>query len=167
MQIRGRAWIFGDNINTDLIVPGQYLELPVEDAAKHAFEANDPSFAKDVKHGDIIVAGRNFGCGSSRESAPQVIKYLGISCILAESFARIFFRNSIAIGLPVLMMKNHEGKIKQLNEISIYLDTGEAVHNPSGEKFQTSKLHKNMWDIIESGGIDGLLKKLAMNREKA
>jgi len=162
MSIQGRAWIFGDNIDTDLIVPGQYLASTVEEAAAHAFEAIEPTFAGKVKSGDIIVAGKNFGCGSSREIAPQVIKHLGISCVLAEDFARIFFRNAIAIGLPALALKGHGGKIKNLDELSISLDSGEVVHAASGEKFMATPLPEKMREIIDAGGIDGILKNLAM-----
>lgn len=162
MSIQGRAWIFGDNIDTDLIVPGQYLASTVEEAAAHAFEAIEPTFAGKVKSGDIIVAGKNFGCGSSREIAPQVIKHLGISCVLAEDFARIFFRNAIAIGLPALALKGHGGKIKNLDELSISLDSGEVVHAASGKKLMAAPLPKKMREIIDAGGIDGILKNLAL-----
>ena len=161
MRIQGRAWIFGDNIDTDLIVPGQYLASPLEESARHAFEAIEPHFAEQVKPGDIIVAGSNFGCGSSRENAPQIIKQLGIGCILAESFARIFFRNAIAIGLPTLTIKLISGKIKQHDIIDISLEDGEVVLLARGEKFRANPLPQKMCEIIDAGGIDGLLKTIA------
>jgi len=161
MHVHGRAWIFGDNIDTDLIVPGQYLASPLEETVKHAFEAIDPDFAKEVKPGDVIVAGSNFGCGSSRENAPQVIKHLGVGCILAESFARIFFRNAIAIGLPTLTINSISGKIKRLDMIDISLENGEVYLAASGEKFMADPLPQKMYEIIEAGGIDGLLKNIA------
>ena len=140
MQIRGNAWVFGDNMDTDLIVSGQYLEAPVEEAAKHAFEAIAPSFAKEVKPGDIIV---------------------GISCILADSFARIFFRNAIAIGLPVLVVKDLVKIINPMEVISISLDSSEVTVESSGKKFLANPLPGKMKEIINAGGIDGLLKNLA------
>jgi len=161
MHVQGRAWIFGDNIDTDLIVPGQYLASPLEETVKHAFEAIDPDFAKEVKPGDVIVAGSNFGCGSSRENAPQVIKHLGVGCILAESFARIFFRNAIAIGLPTLTINSISGKIKRLDMIDISLENGEVYLAARGEKFMADPLPQKMYEIIEAGGIDGLLKNIA------
>jgi len=161
MHVQGRAWIFGNNIDTDLIVPGQYLASPLEETVKHAFEAIDPDFAKEVKPGDVIVAGSNFGCGSSRENAPQVIKHLGIGCILAESFARIFFRNAIAIGLPTLTINSISGKVKRHDMIDISLENGEVYLADSGEKFLADPLPQKMYEIIEAGGIDGLLKNIA------
>ena len=99
--IIGRVWKFGDDIDTDVIIPGKYLRTKnMEVFAAHAMEGIDPEFAKRVEHGDIIVAGRNFGCGSSREQAPLALKYAGVACVIAKSFARIFFRNAINVGLP-------------------------------------------------------------------
>jgi 3-isopropylmalate/(R)-2-methylmalate dehydratase small subunit len=132
----------------------------LEETVKHAFEAIDPDFAIEVKPGDVIVAGSNFGCGSSRENAPQVIKHLGVGCILAESFARIFFRNAIAIGLPTLTINSISGKIKRLDMIDISLENGEVYLAASGEKFMADPLPKKMYEIIEAGGIDGLLKNI-------
>ena len=96
--IKGKVWKFGDNIDTDVISPSKYMEAPMDEQVKHVMEAINPKFSQEVKPGDIIVAGRNFGCGSSRETAPDLIKRLGIAAVVAESFARIFFRNSVAIG---------------------------------------------------------------------
>jgi 3-isopropylmalate dehydratase small subunit len=100
--IRGRVWKVGDQVNTDLITPGQYLTAPLEEVKKHVLEAINPRFAQEARGGDILVAGKNFGCGSSRESAPSALKAQGISAVVAESFARIFFRNAVAIGLAVV-----------------------------------------------------------------
>ncbi|MGD0822634.1 MAG: 3-isopropylmalate dehydratase [Desulfomonilia bacterium] len=160
MLIQGRAWVFGDNIDTDLIVPGQYLMASIEEQAKHVFEAIEPSFINDVKPGDIIVGGKNFGCGSSREMAPQVLKHLGVGCILAEDFARIFFRNAIAIGLPTMAVKGIAGKIERFEELSISLDSGHIHVKKSGLQFQATPLPEKMREIIDAGGIDGILKKI-------
>jgi 3-isopropylmalate/(R)-2-methylmalate dehydratase small subunit len=160
MIIQGRAWVFGDNIDTDIINPGTYLLSPLEEASTHAFEAIEPEFSKNVRSGDVIVAGRNFGCGSSRETAPQVIKHLGISCVIAESFARIFFRNAIAVGLPVLVVKDMSDKISPLDEIQISLDDGEVLLKRTGQTLKAIPLHPRMRAFIDAGGIDGILKTL-------
>lgn len=160
MFIRGRAWVFGDNIDTDIITPGRYLLSPVEEAAQHAFECIEPEFSKQVRPGDIIVAGRNFGCGSARETAPQALKYLGIACILAEDFSRIFFRNAIAIGLPAIAVKGISGKIAPTDEITVSLDSGEVRIEKTGEIIRASPLHPRIKNIIEAGGVEGILKRL-------
>ncbi len=159
MIMEGRAWVFGHNIDTDVITPGQYMASPVPEAAQHAFEAIAPDFSKSVKPGDIIVAGRNFGCGSSREIAPQVIKHLGIGCILAESYARIFFRNAIAIGLPAMEVEG-VSSLKTGDRISVDSDTGRIRGGAEAADLQAVPLHPKMREIIEAGGIDGMLKKL-------
>lgn len=169
MLIRGRAWVFGDNVDTDLIVPGQYLMAPIEEQARHVFEAIEPSFIHEVKSGDIIVGGKNFGCGSSREMAPQVLKHLGVGCILAEDFARIFFRNAIAIGLPTMSAKGISGKIERFEDLSISLDTGHIHVMQSGLQFQATPLPEKMREIIDAGGIDVMLKnigKMVMERNQ-
>lgn len=160
MVIQGRAWVFGDNVDTDQIITGRYLYTPIEEAAPHAFEAIDPEFSKKVRSGDIIVAGRNFGCGSSREGAPQVLKYLGVAGVLAENFARIFFRNAIAIGLPALAVKGISGKILTLDEVRISFDLGEVFVKRTGEILRATPLHPRMQAFIDAGGIDGVLRNL-------
>jgi 3-isopropylmalate/(R)-2-methylmalate dehydratase small subunit len=161
MIIQGRAWVLGDNIDTDLIVPGQYLMASLEEQAKHVFEAIDPTFVNEARRGDIIVAGKNFGCGSSREMAPQVLKHLGIGCILAEDFARIFFRNAIAVGLPALTVKNISGKVENMDEIGVSLDSGRVIIKSKALEFFAAPLPEKMREIIDAGGIDGILKNLA------
>jgi 3-isopropylmalate dehydratase small subunit len=160
MLIDGRVWVFGDHINTDLINPGRFMLSLIEEAAQHTFEAIVPDFAKLVRKGDVIVAGKNFGCGSSREMAPQVLKYLGIACILAEDFARIFFRNSIAIGLPAVSVKDISKKVSNMDEVSISLDSGEVILKKTGEVLKTFPLHPKMRDFINKGGIEGILRTL-------
>lgn len=160
MSIQGKVWVFGDNIDTDIINPGRYLFSPLEEAAEHAFEALDPEFAKKVGPGDIIVAGKNFGCGSSRETAPQIIRHLGVACVLAENFARIFFRNSIAIGLPVLPVEGISKGLLPGDEVVVSLDSGEVSVKRTGAIFKARPLHKTMQAVIQAGGIDELLKEL-------
>ena len=161
MIIQGRAWVLGDNVDTDVIVPGQFLASPVEEAAPHALEAVLPDFAGNVKPGDVIVAGRNFGCGSSREIAPQALKHLGVGCILARDFARIFFRNAIAIGLPALALREDPDAVKQLDELIVDTETGVVRPASGGGEISAFPLPARMWEIIEAGGIDGMLKKIA------
>jgi 3-isopropylmalate dehydratase small subunit len=161
MEIAGKAWVFGDDIDTDLIVPGKYLSSFVEEAANHAFEAIRPGFADQITSGDIIVGGRNFGCGSSREIAPQVLKHLGIGCVLAKDFARLFFRNAIAVGLPALTLQSAEDGIEHLEDLIVDVDRGTVVQALTGRNFAVSPLPEKMREIIESGGIDGILKKIA------
>lgn len=105
MEINGKTWVFGDNIDTDQIIGTQYLILQIDDMKKHTLEIVSEDFAKTASQGDIIVGGKNFGCGSSREQAPQVLKELGLKCVIAEGFARIFYRNCINIGLPVIQIE--------------------------------------------------------------
>ena len=163
MILRGRAHKFGDNINTDYIISGKYKfkTLDMNELAKHVMEDVDPHFYEKIKPGDFIVAGRNFGCGSSREQAPRALWAAGIRGILAQSFARIFFRNAIAIGLPTLTINSISGKIKRLDMIDISLENGEVYLAASGEKFLADPLPQKMYEIIEAGGIDGLLKNIA------
>ncbi len=161
-EIKGKVWKLGNNIDTDLIAPGQYLDAPMDEVAKHVFESIRPEFAKEVHKGDILIAGRNFGCGSSRENAPEALKKLGIGCIVAESFARIFFRNSIAIGLPVVICHNissvfNEGEIASIDFRQACIQNiskGVEIH---GETFSDEIL-----SIVESGGI---LEKIKQNRK--
>lgn len=160
MRIQGRAWVFRDDISTDLINPGPYLLSPVEEAAMHTFEAVDPGYWKKVKPGDVIVAGRNFGCGSSRETAVLVLKHLGIECVVAESFARIFFRNAIALGLSAMVCKDVSRKVSPLDEVEISTDSGEVVVKRTGEVLHGVPLDEKMRALIEAGGVDGLLRKL-------
>jgi len=159
MPICGRAWVFGDDISTDLINPGPYLVSPVEEAAMHTFEAIDPGYSEKVKPGDVIVAGKNFGCGSSRETAVLVLKHLGIACVVAESFARIFFRNAIALGLSAMVCKDVSRKVLPLDEVEILTDSGEVVVKRTGEVLHGVPLDEKMRTLIEAGGVDGLLRK--------
>jgi len=170
MTIIGKTWMFLDDINTDIIISGRYLSLPVEEAAQHVFEAVDPAFINKIKPGDIIVAGKNFGCGSSREIASQVLKHIGISCILAKSFARIFYRNTIAIGLPALIVKNlptYKSTPKNkstIGKISVCLDSGKISCLKTKKTFEATPLHPKIWELINKGGVDGVLKDLIKNR---
>lgn len=147
-----RIFKFNDDIDTDQIIASQYLLLPdIEEMKPHAFESLRAGFAADVKEGDIIVAGSNFGCGSSREQAPSVLKALGIRAVLAESFARIFYRNSINIGLPVLVCKDIHDNVREGDEAQLNLADGTV--NAAGRIFKCTRLPEYMQNILNAGGL--------------
>ncbi len=153
--IKGRVWKFGDNINTDFIIPGRYKfkAYSLEEMLPHVFEDIRPEFARNVRKGDIIVAGRNFGCGSSREHAPRLLKLIGISAIIAKSFARIFFRNAINIGLPVIEHRELPDIVNEGNEVIVDLANG-ILKCPSRNYTSTFKPYpKFIMEILLSGGI--------------
>ena len=157
-QIEGKVHKFGDNINTDIISPPQYMELDVTQAAKYAMQAVDPQFAERISKGDILVAGKNFGSGSSRETSPLTLKHLGVGAIVAEFFARIFYRNAINVGIPVVECE-HAGKISADDNIRIDLEAGIIYNLSKGEEYPCSKIPPHILEIIASGGLKGLLKK--------
>ncbi|MFQ6089782.1 MAG: 3-isopropylmalate dehydratase small subunit [Candidatus Methanofastidiosia archaeon] len=159
MMIKGRVWKFGNNIDTDLIAPGKYLDLEFDEFLSHILEPINPKFANNVKEGDLIVAGENFGLGSSREQAPRGLKGLGISCIVAESFARIFYRNCISIGLPALTSKNVSKEFRDGDEGEVDVKSGRIKNLTTGKVLQANPLPKSMLEILEAGGILELLKK--------
>jgi len=166
MIVSGKAILFGDNINTDVIIPSKYLTLlDPNELAKHAMESIDPYFPNKAKEGVIIVAGRNFGCGSSREQAPLALKYAGTRCIIAESFARIFFRNAINIGLPILEAPGISGEIDEGDMLKIILEEGKIIDETKGRVFSASRLPGFILEIIKDGGlIEHLIKVLRGDR---
>jgi 3-isopropylmalate/(R)-2-methylmalate dehydratase small subunit len=151
--IKGRVHKYSDNVNTDEIIPARYLNTadPAE-LARHCMEDIDKDFAKRVAQGDIIVAGRNFGCGSSREHAPISIKAAGVSCVIAESFARIFFRNAINIGLPIVEIKD-TSKIKNGDVLEIVLAHGKIKDVTNGQSYSSAPFPDFLLKIINSGGL--------------
>ena len=157
--IRGRAFKFGDNISTDLIIPGRYAQLrsDLPELAKHAMEDADPDFTAKVRQGDFIVAGNNFGLGSSREHAPLVIKMCGVSAILAKSVARIFFRNAINQGLPVLICDTDN--INDGNEIEVNLTSGIITDLTSSLNLTFNKMPQVMLNILDEGGLIPYINK--------
>ncbi|MHC1636554.1 MAG: homoaconitase small subunit [Candidatus Nezhaarchaeales archaeon] len=159
--IKGRVWKFGDNIDTDVIIPFKYKArtLDPKELAQHVMEGIDPDFAKKVKPGDIIVAGKNFGCGSSREQAPLAIKAAGIAAIVAESFARIFFRNAINIGLPVLEVKGISEKTDEGDLLEIDLLQGTVKNLTKNAVFKAAPLPDMIMEILKEGGLVNYLKK--------
>ncbi len=159
MIIRGKVWKFKDDISTDHIAPGRYFHLRsnLKELAKHVLEDADTDFASKVKEGDIIVAGRNFGLGSSREHAPRIIKITGVSCIIAKSFARIFYRNSFNIGLPLLTTDTD--KIEEGDELEIDLERGEIKDVTRDFTLTSQPISAFMMRLIHDGGIEEHIKK--------
>ena len=154
MAICGKAVKFGDNVDTDVILPGKYLVLtdPTE-LAKHAMEGLDPAFTKKIQGGAIIVAGKNFGCGSSREQAPLALKHAGVKCVLAESFARIFYRNAITIGLPVLECPEVSSRVEEGDELVVELRAGEVKNKSNNLTLQATQLPEFIMEILDDGGL--------------
>lgn len=153
-EARGNVFTFGDDINTDVILPGKYLNVtdPAE-LASHCMESEDPEFIQKMKPGDIMVAKKNFGCGSSREHAPLSIKYAGVSCVIATTFARIFFRNAINIGLPILECGEAAEDIKAGDEVSVNFDTGIITNITTGKIYQAAPFPPFMQNLIACGGL--------------
>jgi 3-isopropylmalate/(R)-2-methylmalate dehydratase small subunit len=159
--LKGRVWRFDHDISTDVLSPGQYAVDPVEIRMLHVLESVNPSFASQVAQGDIVVAGRNFGCGSSRETAPENLKALGVACVVAESFSRIFMRNSVALGLPVVVCPGVHDAFADGDAIQIDLEHGAIVNTDSGEALQGDSLPVEMRDILSAGGILAVLESQA------
>lgn len=156
----GKAWKFGDDIDTDVIIQGKYLVIndPVE-LAKHVFENLRPEFAKDVKEGDFVVAGENFGCGSSREHAPLALKATGIEAVIAKSYARIFFRNAVNIGLRVIECKDAD-RIEDGDELEIDYERNKIINRTKKEEYDFNPLPEFLKNILDSGGLVNFAKKL-------
>lgn len=152
--IQGRAWVYGDNIDTDVIIPARHLTMTEPaDLAKHCMEDIDKSFVNEVKKGDIVVGGANFGCGSSREHAPLAFIGSGVAAIVAASFARIFFRNSLNVGLPILECPEIVGKVSKGDILSIDTETGSITNETTGATFRAQPFPKFLSDLIDSGGL--------------
>lgn len=160
MTFEGKVWKFGDNISTDHIAPGRYFHLRsnLPELAKHVLEDAREDFSQKVEHGDIIVGGKNFGLGSSREHAPRIIKVAGISCVIAKSFARIFYRNSINIGLPVIEIKEVD-EIKEGDIIKVDTEKGIINNLTQNKEYKFIPFPKFINKILEIGGIDEYIKK--------
>lgn len=159
-MIKGKVWKYGEDVNTDVIFPGKYTYTVTErcDMAQHAFEDHDPDFARNVKRGDIIVAGKNFGCGSSREQAVIALVEAGVAAIIAPSFARIYFRNAINEGLPALENAEAPEHIQAGDEISVDLDKGEIIA-ADGKVFTFPPLPPEVQEIMTAGGLVPYVKK--------
>lgn len=158
-KIRGRAWRFGDNISTDLLAPGAYAVAPLEERKRHTLEAVNPGFAEEVRPQDAVVAGRNFGCGSSRETAPEGLLALGVGCVVAESFARIFLRNAVAIGLPALPCPGAAAAVADGDQVEVDLEAGTVRNLSTGAVVSGQRLPPQMLEILGAGGIVPLLRR--------
>jgi 3-isopropylmalate/(R)-2-methylmalate dehydratase small subunit len=164
-KIQAKAVVFGNNIDTDVILPGKYLILvDPYDLAKHALEGLDTTFVDKAKEGVVLVGGKNFGCGSSREQAPLALKYSGVKCVIAESFARIFFRNAINIGLPVIECKGISSAVKNGDTLAVDFEAGKIENVSNGKKFQFEKLPPFILEILADGGLIENLRR-RMNKK--
>ncbi len=158
-RIRGRVWLLGDNVDTDQIIQGRYLTLlDYREMAKHALEIPRPDFAANVRPGDIIVAGRNLGGGSSREEAPRILKELGVGCVVAESFARLFYRNGFNIGLPLLSVPEATHLVPDGSTLEVHLGKGEAVLVDTGKVLKGKPLPDFMMTMLRAGGAVALYR---------
>jgi 3-isopropylmalate dehydratase small subunit len=156
----GRAYVFGDNIDTDVILPGRYLSYSEKDIlAAHCMEGYDPTLASRLEEGDIFVAGRNFGCGSSREGAPVAMRAAGVSCVIAKSFARIFYRNAINIGLPVLESPEAADGIVDGSEVAVDISSGRITDISAGKEYSFLPFPGDLLRIIEAGGLREYYKR--------
>ncbi len=154
MKLTGRAWKYGSNVDTDVIIPARYLtEFRPEELARHCMEDLDSSFVKEVRPGDLMVAGRSFGIGSSREHAPVAIKASGIAAVVAPSFARIFHRNAINVGLPVVECDGIQDEMEKFDEIEVDLTGGTVTNRRTGKVYRASRYPDFMLGIIQAGGL--------------
>ncbi len=161
MDTKGKAFKYSDNVDTDVIIPARYLNTSdIGELASHCMEDIDKEFVKKVSTGDVIVAGWNFGCGSSREHAPLVIKESGVGCVIAKSFARIFYRNAINIGLPILECEKAADEISKNDEITVDFSTGEITNLTTNKKYQAQPFPEFIQNIIKAGGLLNSLEEM-------
>jgi 3-isopropylmalate/(R)-2-methylmalate dehydratase small subunit len=153
-----RAWVFGDDINTDALAPGRYMKSAIEEIAKHCLEAIDPSFASSVKPGDIVVGGRNFGTGSSREQAAEALKQLGVAALVAESFAGLFYRNALNLGLPAVACAEAK-RLRAGNLVKIDIENGKIQNLTTGETFNCEPIPPHLVQMVRDGGLLAHLEK--------
>jgi len=163
MNLRGRAFVFGDQIDTDVLAPGPYMRKPLDVLARHCLEAVDPDFSTEVRRGDIVVGGESFGIGSSREQAVQVLAELGVGAIIARSFARIFYRNALNLGMPALLCPQLE--VTRGDELEVRLSEGLIRNHSSGRDWPCEKIPPELMDILTCGGLmPWLERRLALER---
>ena len=161
MNTKGTVFKYPDNVDTDVIIPARYLNTPnAQELAKHCMEDIDADYVNKVQPGDVMVAGWNFGCGSSREHAPLVIKTCGTGCVIAKSFARIFYRNAINIGLPILECEAAAEEIQAGDEVSVDFDTGVITDHTTGKTYQAEPFPEFIQNIIKKGGLLASLKEM-------
>ncbi|HIC85171.1 MAG TPA: 3-isopropylmalate dehydratase small subunit [Desulfobacterales bacterium] len=168
MKLRGKAWKFGDDVDTDAIIPARYLNSSEpEELAKHCMEDADPLFVQKVSKGDFIVAGKNFGCGSSREHAPISIKYAGVSAVIATSFARIFYRNAFNTGLPILECQAAVDGTETGDELEVDLNTGTIINLTKSKTYQAHPIPEFMQALLKSGGLIPYVREKIRRENKA
>jgi 3-isopropylmalate/(R)-2-methylmalate dehydratase small subunit len=153
-----RAWVLGDNVDTDVITPGKYMKLGIDEIAKHCLEPLLPEFSKQVKPGDIVVAGRNFGAGSSREQAPAALKHLGVAALVAESFAGLFYRNSLNLGLPALVCADAK-RIRDGDRLSLDFENALLVNESTGQTHSFEPIPPHLLEMVRDGGLVPHLEK--------
>jgi len=153
-----KAWVLGDDIDTDVLAPGRYMKLGIEEIAAHCLEAVSPSFSKEIRPGDIVVAGRNFGCGSSREQAPAALKHLGVAALVAESFAGLFYRNSLNLGLPALVCRDAK-RIRQGDALKLDFEKSTVANLRTGETLSFESIPAHLLEMVRDGGLLPHLEK--------
>ena len=153
-----RAWVLGDNVDTDAIAPGRYMKFGIEEIAPHCLESLAPEFARMVKPGDVVVAGRNFGAGSSREQAPAALKHLGVAALVAESFAGLFYRNALNLGLPAVVCANAR-RIRDGDMLRVAFEDGEIANLTTGETLQCDPIPAHLMEMVRDGGLLAHLEK--------
>jgi 3-isopropylmalate/(R)-2-methylmalate dehydratase small subunit len=158
-ESRGRAWIFGDNVDTDCITPGKYENLPFPDLCKHCLEPLNATFAREVAGGDLIIAGENFGCGSAREIAPRALKELKVGAVVAKSFARTFFRNAVAIGLPLLISRDAAEKCRPKDVVTLDISSASITNITANTVLSAEPIPRELYLVLSSGGLFPSLKK--------
>lgn len=151
MNVRGRAFVFGDKIDTDVLAPGPYMRSPIEELASHCLEAIDPDFARDVRPGDIVIAGNSFGIGSSREQAVQALLTLGVGALVARSFARIFYRNALNLGMPALVCPDLEAN--RGDDIEVRPIEGAVINHTQRREFRCEQIPPELLDVVAAGGL--------------
>ena len=152
-----KAWVFGDNLDTDMLAPGRYMKFPIEEIAKHCLESVSPDFSKNVQKGDCVVAGRNFGCGSSREQAPEALRLLGVSALVAPSFAGLFYRNCFNLGLPAIVCPDAK-RIRQGDLLEISYE-GKIKNKTTGETYACEPIPDHLQTLVRDGGLLPHLEK--------
>jgi 3-isopropylmalate/(R)-2-methylmalate dehydratase small subunit len=161
----GRAWVFGDDVDTDAIAPGAWMKFDIDTLSRHCLEALDPAFAREVRAGDVLVAGRNFGCGSSREQAAQALRHLGLAAVVARSFAGLFYRNAINLGLPVLECED-AGRVPAGAAVAVDLEQA-TLRIAGGETLRCAPIAPFLQDILRAGGLlNQLERRLAAAPER-
>ena len=163
----GRAWVFGDDVDTDAIAPGKYMKFAIEEIARHCLEAMDPAFVGEVRPGDVVVAGRNFGAGSSREQAPQALRHLGVAALVAESFAGLFYRNALNLGLPAVACAAAR-RIRAGDRLRVDAEAGRIENLSTGETLACETIPPHLMQMVRDGGLLAHLeKRLARGRRPA